>query len=85
MAEEINNLKIEVAVINEKLDSQGKKIDTVIAMIDAHTREEAKRFEDFANTKADQKEVDDIRANLNRGVWIVLSAVIVAVLALVLK
>ena len=54
MEHDINNLKIEVAVINEKLDSQGKKLDRVISMIEEHTKEENARFEEFAKTKAEK-------------------------------
>jgi hypothetical protein len=54
MEHDINNLKIEVAVINEKLDSQSKKLDMVIQMIENHTRDENARFEEFAKTKAER-------------------------------
>jgi hypothetical protein len=54
MAEEINNLKIEVAVINEKLDSQGKKIDEVLVILKNHIAEENIRFKEMADRKADK-------------------------------
>jgi len=84
MSEEINNLKIEVAVINEKLDSQGKKLDRVILMIEGHTRKEDIRFEEFAKTKADRTEVEKIQGNISKIVWVIIIAVVGAVLKLIL-
>jgi hypothetical protein len=52
MAEDINNLKIEVAVINEKLDSQSKKIDAVLDMLKEHIEEEKNRYDDIMAKKA---------------------------------
>jgi VanZ family protein len=52
MAEDINNLKIEVAVINEKLDSQSQKIDAVLDMLKEHIEEEKTRYNDIMDKKA---------------------------------
>ena len=84
MEHDINNLKIEVAVINEKLDSQGKKLDTVITMIEKHTTEESARFEEFSKTKADRTEVEKIQGNISKIVWVIIIAVVGAVLKLIL-
>lgn len=42
-------------------------------------------LKDVIATKADQKEVDELRDNQNKVVWLVISAVILAVLGLVIK
>lgn len=54
MEHDINNLKIEVAVINEKLDSQGKKIDEVLDMLKQHIVDEENRYSDIMDRKADK-------------------------------
>jgi hypothetical protein len=52
METDITNLKIEVAVINEKLDKQGEKIDSVITLIKEHIEEEKDRYNDIMEKKA---------------------------------
>lgn len=54
MTDDINNLKIEVAVINEKLDSQDKKLDSVLTMLDKHIKEEESRYKEIMDKKADR-------------------------------
>ena len=53
MQNDITNLKIDVAVINEKLDSQGQKLDDVLNMLKQHIIDEENRYEKIMNQKAD--------------------------------
>jgi hypothetical protein len=85
MSDDITNLKIEVAVINEKLDKQSEKLDSVISLITEHIKDEQIWKKEIMDIKADKKEVDDIRKTINRVAWIIICAVIAALLNLVLK
>jgi len=84
MAEDINNLKTEVAVINNKLDNLADKQDEIIDMLKSHMADEEVNRKHILDTKADKKEVDEIKSNLNKVVWIILTCVIGAVLSLII-
>ena len=82
--EDINNLKTEVAVINNKLDNLDAKQDEILATLKQHIADEEKNRKEIMDTKADRKEVDEIKNNLSRVVWIVLTLVITAITSLVI-
>jgi len=84
MEHDINNLKIEVAVINEKLDSQGKKLDELLEVLKGHIHEINCRYDTLNVVKADKTEVDKIQNNLGKVVWVIILGVIGAVLKLIL-
>lgn len=99
MAEEITRLKIDVAVINEKLDTQGKKLDSVIRLLENHievederheamkteTKEKIAEAEKKIETKADKEVVDEIKADIKKVVWVLVIAIISALLNLIIK
>jgi len=64
----------EMAIMNEKLNSIETKIDAFII-----------KMESLEKVKADKEEVDRIRRNIDWGVKLVLGAVILALIALVIK
>ena len=84
MEHDINNLKTEVAVINEKLDNQSKKLDSLISMVEGHIKTEDIKYTELTEKKADRTEVERIQANLSKVVWILIVAVVGAILKLVL-
>ena len=81
MEHDINNLKIEVAVINEKLDSQGKKIDEVLDMLKQHIKDEEERYSDIMEKKADRW----VQTAVTTIISVICLGVISALLALVVK
>jgi len=83
MEQDITNLQIDMAVINEKLDNQGKKLDSLITMVATHIENEGIKYEEINNKKADKTEVEKIQANLSKVVWLVIIAVIGAILKLI--
>lgn len=52
MEQDVNKLKIDIAVINEKLDNQSQKIDEVLNMLKDHIEEEKHRYDDIMDKKA---------------------------------
>lgn len=52
MEQDVNKLKIDIAVINEKLDNQSQKIDEVLSMLKDHIEEEKHRYDDIMDKKA---------------------------------
>jgi len=83
MEQDITNLQIDMAVINEKLDNQGKKLDSLITMVATHIENEGIKYEEINNKKADKTEVEKIQSNLSKVVWLVIIAVIGAILKLI--
>jgi hypothetical protein len=54
MEQDVTNLKIDIAVINEKLDNQSKKIDEVLDMLKQHIIDEEGRYKEIMEKKADK-------------------------------
>jgi hypothetical protein len=67
--------------INTKVELMAKDIDYIKAGLD----DIKTTLNTVIEQKADQKEVDELRANQSKIAWIVITAVILAVLGLVLK
>ena len=83
MESDINNLKIDVAVINEKLDNQSRKLDNLISLVEGHIKDEERKYDELTEKKADRTEVEKIQANLSKVVWIIIIAVAGAVFKLI--
>lgn len=81
MAEDITKLKIEVAVINEKLDKQSEKIDSVIDMLKQHIADEKVWRDEITVNKAN-KWVERFAVGL---IALILSAFMTALIALVIE
>jgi uncharacterized coiled-coil protein SlyX len=82
---EIIKLDKKVAVIEQKIDNLSDKI----ASYQADNKEDHKRMVDLVTTietkKADKDVVDALVRNQNRIAWTVISAVLLAVIGLVIK
>lgn len=81
MEHDVNNLKIEVAVINQKLDTQAEKLDEISSMLKQHIIDEEGRYKEIMDKKAD-KWVQQFVTGL---IVTVCLAVIGALMTLVLK
>jgi hypothetical protein len=70
--------EIKVAVMQEQIGYIKTQVDTILLKLDTHytSKEEHDQLE---------KRVSIIEANLNKIVWIILTAIILAALALILK
>jgi regulator of replication initiation timing len=80
MSEDITNLKVETSEIKSD-------VKYLVKALDSHILEEGKNkvaLEATINNKADKSEVDKIKNNLERVVWIVLIAVLGAILSLII-
>lgn len=77
--EMINNLKINNAVINQKLDTQDKKIDALLEMVKCHIKDEEHRYESIMSAKAD-KWVQNFVTGL---IGLICTSVLVALLGLI--
>jgi len=79
MSEDITNLKIETGEIKSD-------VKYLVKALDSHILEEGKNkliLDSAIDKKADRSEVDKIQGNLERVVWIVLTAVIGAILGII--
>lgn len=84
MGEEITQLKVTSTRIETK-------VDNIIETLKAHIAEEGEYrklqdafHKDIVDKKADKVVVDEIKANLSRATWIVLTLVITAIVASVI-
>jgi hypothetical protein len=80
MSEDITNLKVDTGEIRSD-------VKYLVKSLDAHITEEKSNRESYDKAlkeKADKSEVKGIQENLNKVVWIILVAVIGAVLSLVI-
>jgi len=81
----INNINLKITSMEDKLDN----VITSVNTFKTDNKEDHKKIFDLIETinlkKADKEVVDQIRADIRKVVWIILGAVIVAVLALVIK
>jgi hypothetical protein len=79
MSEDITNLKVSTGKIETKIDNLTKLLESHIL----EENENKKSHEIILSTKADKKEVNKIQGNLERVVWIVLTAVMGSILGLI--
>ena len=84
MSEDINKLKTDFAVMNNKLDNIEQKLDKTISMIETHTVDEENRYADIMNTKADRAELEKVKDNIAWVVKVVMGLVITALISLVI-
>jgi hypothetical protein len=84
MQEDVNNLKINIAVINNKLDNLEKKQDEILSVIKQHITDEEVNRETIMNTKADKSALKDLQDNQTWTVRTIIGLVIAAVIGIVI-
>ena len=85
LKEQYYDLKTSIAVITTKMEALTGTVEKGFSVVEGTFKEFNNRYATKEDLKEVKDEIGDIRKNLNRGVWIVLTAVVVGVLSLLFK
>lgn len=80
----MENLAVQITRIEGKIDLQTNEVSHLRRALEDQKADVAS-LRDELDTKADKAEFATLRGHITKGVWIVLGAVIAAVISLVLK
>ena len=85
LKEQYYDLKTSIAVITTKMESLTGTVEKGFSVVDSTFREFNSRYATKEDLKEVKDEIGEVRKNINRGVWIVITAVIVGILSLLFK
>ncbi len=85
LRDQIASLSEKMAVASTKVEMLADTVKAGLANVDNSFREFNSRYATKADVDTVAKELEEVRKNLTKGVWIILGAVIIATLTLVFR